>query len=132
MTLWDLPGPTRFIESCRKSLANGSNLVVRFPGGISEGFDDALMSALGNTLHSATLTVTDSPLKDLARQFADFPGTIGSLPDLLKQERFGGCLIWLDGFDESNWLACPMTGTTMVWCTSDIGLLPTSSFLAQN
>ena len=58
MTLWDLPGPRRFIESCRKSLANGSNLVVRFPGGVPEGFDDALMSALGNTLHSVALAVT--------------------------------------------------------------------------
>lgn len=105
MMLWDLPGPRRFIESCRKSLANGANLVVRFPGGIPDGFDDALMSAVGNSLHWDVLAATDSPLKDLDRRFAESPGTIHSLPDVLVQDWFGGLLLWLDGLDESNWLA---------------------------
>ena len=105
MTLWDLPGPRRFIESCRKSLASGSDLVVRFPSGIPEGFDDALMSALGNSLYSDSLAVTDAPLKDLARQFSDNPDSIRSFSDVLAQERFGGLLVWLDGLDESNWPA---------------------------
>ena len=105
MTLWDLPGPRRFIESCRKSLASGSNLVVRFPGAIPEGFDDALISALGNSLYSDIIAVTDAPLKDLAAAFADSPDTIRSLSDVLVQERFGGLLVWLDGLDEGNWPA---------------------------
>ena len=105
MTLWDLPGPRRFVESCRKSLASGSNLVVSFPGAIPEGFDDALISALGNSLYSESIAVTDSPLKDLAAAFADSPDTIHSLSDMLVQEKFAGLLVWLDGLDEGNWPA---------------------------
>jgi len=105
MTLWDLPGPKQFIESARDVLNRGSNLVVRFPGSVPDGFDDAMMAALDNALHFVELMVTDSPLKDLARNFARDPNAVRSLSQLLAEERFRGLLIRLEDIDERTWPA---------------------------
>lgn len=103
MTLWDLPGPRRFVESSRDALMRGSNLVVRFPGSVPNGFDDAMMAALGNALYFVEMEVTDSPLNDLGRKFARNPATVRSLLDLLAEERFRGLLIRLEGIGEHSW-----------------------------
>ena len=103
MTLWDLPGPRRFVESARSALIRGSNLVVQFPGCVPDGFDDAIMTSLGNALHFVELAVTESPLDDLGRNFAHVPDAVRSLSELLVEERFRGLLIRLEGIDDRNW-----------------------------
>ena len=105
MTLWDLPGPRRFVESARGALIRGSNLVVRFPGRVPDAFDDTIMAALGNALHFVELAATESPLDDLSRYFARDPRAVRSLPDLLAEERFRGLLVRLEGIDERCWPA---------------------------
>ena len=103
MTLWDLPGPRRFVDAAASALVRGSNLVVRFPGSEPDGFDDAIMASLGNALHFVELTVTESPLEDLSQYLAGDPLTVRSIPDLLAKDNFRGLLIRLEGIDERCW-----------------------------
>lgn len=105
MRLWDLPGPRRFINSACDSLRGGSNIVVRFPGTVPEGFDDALAAALGNALHFGHLSATASPFEQLRTKFATDPSHVHSLSDLCDNSGFRGRLIRLHNLDERNWPA---------------------------
>ena len=105
MRLWDLPGARRFVESAGTSLRRGSNVVVRFAGGVPDGFEDALTAALGNTLHVSHLIGTAAPFDDLCRRYAQHPAQVHSLADLCDDAGFRGRLIHLDGLDGPAWSA---------------------------
>ncbi len=82
----------------------GSNLVVRFPDGVPDGFDNALMDSLGNALRFVELVATDSPCDDISANLVQGdPVTAQSLQDLLTDDRFRGRLIRLVDIDECSW-----------------------------
>lgn len=103
MTVWDLPGPKRFIESIRYAIAHGSNVVVRFLGTPPQGFDDALMDALGSTFRHVDLAVTDSPFRDLSRAISAGTKPFNSIEELLEDEKFRGALVHLHGINQTKW-----------------------------
>ena len=105
MRLWDLPGPRRFVDSTCQSLRGGSSVVIRFPGAVPDGFDDALTRALGNALQVGDLAAGDAPCQDLTRAYAAHPSHVRSLADLCDDEGFRGRLVRLHGIDGNNWPA---------------------------
>ena len=105
MRLWDLPGARRFLDDTCDSLLGGSSVVIRFPGDIPDGFDDAIATTLGNALDVGHVNATPSPLDDLRRKYANEPDHIDSLADLCNDVGFRGHLVRLRGLDASNWPA---------------------------
>ena len=103
MRLWDLPGARLFIDSTCDLLRGGTNVVIRFPGPVPEGFDAAVAATLGNALDVSRLPVTTSPLRDLAKRYATHRSHIHRLPDLCDDPRFRGRLVSLDGLDTKTW-----------------------------
>ncbi len=105
MRLWDLPGARRFVDSTCDLLRGGSSVVIRFLGTVPDGFDDAVSATLGNTLRVGHLQVTQAPLEDLARGYAEHPDQIHRLPDLCDDPGFRGRLLLLHGLDATTWPA---------------------------
>ena len=105
MRLWDLPGARRFVDSTCDLIRGGNNVVIRFPGIVPEGFDDAVSATLGNTLRVGHLQVTRAPLEDLARSYAENPDQIRRLADLCDDRGFRGRLLLLHGLDGTTWPA---------------------------
>ena len=105
MRLWELPGAKRFVDRTCDHLRGGSSVVVRFPGAVPEGFNAAVAARLGNALEVGRLSVTDSPLHDLARRYAEHPRHIGRLPDLCDDPGFRGQLVRPEGLDATTWPA---------------------------
>ena len=105
MRLWDLPGARRFVDCTCDHLRGGSSVVVRFPGMVPEGFNTAVGARLGNALEVGRLSVTASPLHDLARRYAEHPSHIGRLPDLCDDPGFRGQLVRPEGLDATTWPA---------------------------
>ena len=105
MRLWDLPGAKRFVDCTCDHLRGGSTVIVRFPRMVPEGFNTVLEARLGNALEVGRLSVTDSPLHDLARRYAEHPRHIGRLPDLCDDPGFRGRLVRLEGLDSTTWPA---------------------------
>ena len=105
MRLWDLPGARRFVDSTCDLLRGGSSVVVRFPGVVPDGFDDAVAATLGNALHVGHLPATRAPLQDLARRYTNHPDQIRRLPDLCDDAGFRGRLVLPHGLDTTTWPA---------------------------
>ena len=106
MTLWELPGVKRFIESACAALRDGSSVVAHFPGEIPAGFEEALTTSLGNILSVGRLYGSASPFEDLCSRFTHGNRShIQTLQDLCEDEGFAGRLIWLDGLNGENWPA---------------------------
>ena len=107
MTLWDLPGVKRFVESeCEAPLRDGASVVARFPGDIPLGFEDAVTIPLENFLSVGKVKATASPLEDLCARYATgSQAHVRSIQDLCRDEGFGGRLVWVDGLSASNWTA---------------------------
>ena len=103
MRLWDLPGPGRFINDTCNLLRSGSSVLIRFPGDIPDGFDDAIATTLGNALRIGHLHATPSPLDDLRSTYANGSDDIRSLTDLCDHAGFRGRLVRLRSLDASNW-----------------------------
>ena len=105
MRLWDLPGARRFVDRICDDLRGGSSVVVRFPGMVPEGFSTSVEARLGHTLEVGRLSVTASPLRDLARRYAEHPSHICRLPDLCDDPGFRGQLVRPEGLDATTWPA---------------------------
>ena len=105
MRLWDLPGARRFVDRISDDLRGGSSVVVRFPEMVPEGFSTAVEARLSDALEVGRLSVTASPLRDLARRYAEHPSHIGRLPDLCDDPGFRGQLVRPEGLDETTWPA---------------------------
>lgn len=105
MRLWDLPGARRFVNDTCDSLRGGNSVVIRFPGEIPEGFDDAIASTLGNAFQIGDLDATPSPFDDLRTRYSNEPAHIRSLADLCDDSGFCGRLVRLRGIAASNWSA---------------------------
>ena len=105
MTLWDLPGVKRFVESeCETPLREGASVIARFPGAIPLGFEDAVTAPLENYLSIGKVRATAAPLEDLCVQFAaGGPAHVRTIQELCKDRSFGGRLVWVDGLSVSNW-----------------------------
>ena len=105
MTLWELPGVKRFIESvCEAPLREGASVIARFPGAIPAGFEDAVTEPLENFLLVGRLSATASPLQDLCSQYATGSRPhIDSIQELCRDKGFERRLIWLAGLNGSNW-----------------------------
>lgn len=99
---WDLPGPQRFLDNIEQSLRRGASVVVRFPGRVVQGFDDAIYercdfarwtSLVADGLHT--------PRESLAARFAP---ESSSLAALCSSEQFCGRLVYVSGFHPDNWI----------------------------
>lgn len=98
---WDLPGPRGFVDRVDRRLRGGGNVVLRFPGDVPRGFDDALQ----RRCDFARWTVFDGgklrpPVDGLARRFA--PRAVG-VTELCESEGFRGRVVWVDGVRAENW-----------------------------
>ena len=105
MRLWDLPGARRFVEDTADSLRGGNSVVIRFPGDIPNGLDDAITNALGNALQVGHMHATLSPFDKLRDRFAKEPHHVHSLANLCDDTGFRGRLIRLQGIDTTTWPA---------------------------
>ncbi len=107
MTLWDLPGVKRFVESeCEVPLRDGASVIARFPGEIPLGFEDAVTAPLENFLSVGKVQATPSPLEDLCARYTSGGQThVRSIQELCSDRGFGGRLVWVDGLNASNWVA---------------------------
>ena len=107
MTLWDLPGVKRFVESeCEAPLRDGASVIARFPGAVPIGFEDAVTGPLENYLTVGKVRATAAPLEGLwARFAAGGPAHVRTIQELCMDRGFGGRLIWVDGLNASNWTA---------------------------
>ena len=103
MRLWDLPGAMRFVNCTCDHLRDGSSVIVQFPGMVPEGFNTAVEARLGYALEVGRLSVTASPIHDLARRYAEHPSHIGHLPDLCNDPGFRGQLVRPEGLDATTW-----------------------------
>ena len=150
MTLWDLPGVKRFVESeCEAPLRDGASVIARFPGEIPLGFEDAVTAPLENYLSVGKVRATASPLEDLCAQYAtDGRAHVRSIQELCRDRGFGGRLVWVDGLSASNWTvwrtflvhyaqvsrSMPLAGRTLFFApltgTSSIGVPPSDVALA--
>lgn len=131
MRLWDLPGARRFVESACDILRDGSSVVIRFPGVVPDGFDDAVSATLGNTLRVSHLQATQAPLDDLAHSYAERPGQIRHLSDLCEDRGFRGRLVMLHGLDTSTWPAWREFLGNYAQASRSLSLLGRSLFLAK-
>lgn len=129
MTLWDLPGARRFVESVCASLLGGSSAIVRFPGAIPEGFDAAVAVSIGNALDLSRLPASACPLDDLRRKYAGDPNLVTYVDDLCREPSFRGRLIRLDGVTPRTWPAWSSFLTTYAQATRSRPLLGRSLFL---
>ena len=107
MTLWDLPGVKRFLESeCEEPLRKGASVIAQFPGAIPPGFEDAVTAPLENFLSVGKVNATASPLEDLCARYATGgQAHVRSIRELCRDKGFGGRLVWVDGLSASNWAA---------------------------
>lgn len=104
MRLWDLPGARSFLNAiCHDLIRHGTNVVVRFPGTVPDGFDAAVATILGNTLDIGHLQVSTVPLRDLTNRFANYPTRIHHLPDLCDDPGFMGRVVRLHDLDSETW-----------------------------
>lgn len=104
MTIWELPGPAGFVESVERSLRDGVNVVVRFPGAMPDGFSDVVTRNARRFLTTNKFECTRFPLKSLREKYVPnglFPGD--SVQRLCENEAFRGRLIWLEGLNDDLW-----------------------------
>ena len=106
MTLWDLPGVKRFVESeCEAPLRDGASVIARFADQVPAGFEDAVTAPLENFLSVGRVRATASPLEDLCARYATGgQAHVRSIQDLCRDKGFGGRLVWIDGLGTSNWV----------------------------
>lgn len=107
MTLWDLPGVKRFVESeCEAPLRDGASVIARFPAKIPLGFEDTVTAPLESFLAVGKVQASMSPLVDLCTRFTTGGHEhVSSIQDLCLDRTFGRRLIWVDGLTAANWTA---------------------------
>ena len=93
------------MDSTCDSLRGGSSVIVRFPGAVPDGFDDAVAGALGNMLKVGHLPAGTAPCQNLSDAYAAHPTHVHSLSDLCDDEGFRGRLVRLHGLDGGTWPA---------------------------
>ena len=103
MRLWELPGAVHFLKEIVRSLNDGVSVVVRFPGTMPLGFQDAIIKDVQG-LDFARFECTSSPFEGLCKKYA--PSVLsnkGDLSELCEHEGFRGKLIWLDSLHSKMW-----------------------------
>ena len=107
MTLWDLPGVKRFVESeCEAPLRAGASVIARFPQEVPLGFEDAVTTPLENFLSVGKLNATGSPFEALCARYATGSHAhVQTIQELCRDRSFEGRLVWVDGLNASNWTA---------------------------
>ena len=103
MRLWDLSGAVRFLKTVERSLNDGVSVVVRFPGAMPLGFQDAVITDVKG-LNFVRFKCTRSPFEGLCKKYAPSALlTAGDLSGLCEHEGFRGKLIWLDSLHPKMW-----------------------------
>ena len=103
MRLWDLSGAVRFLKAVGRSLNDGVSVVVRFPGTMPSGFQDAIIKDVQG-LEFVRFNCTRSPFEDLCNRYA--PSVLSNasgLRGLCEHEGFRSKLIWLDSPYPNVW-----------------------------
>ena len=107
MNAWLLPGPARFVRRVERSLREGVNVVVRFPGIEPAGFREQILSLLQGTLRCTVFRpeLTRPPFDCLRDRFAPHLSTSWGprLLNLCEDQEFQGRLIWIEGVDCLSW-----------------------------
>ena len=118
MEVWNLPGPSRYLEAVERSLRDGASVVLRFPGEVPAGFRAVLNALLGDSWQWGTVEA-DGVVKaagggfvvrGLCERFAPRLTAVARVTaaDLCEEDEFRGRLIWIDGLCSTNcdgWLS---------------------------
>ncbi len=109
-TLWQLPGPSRFVENVVADLQDGCSVVLCLPETAPNGLANALRAQLraDGTPHWSTIdltSVTEKPLTYLLQRFSEDldPSELHSIPTLLALESFAGRILWITGISDEHW-----------------------------
>ena len=103
MRLWDLSGAVRFLTAIGRSLNDGVSVIVRFPGTIPLGFQDAIIKDVRG-LDFVRFECTRSPFEGLCKKYApSVSSNTGTLYELCEHDGFRGKLIWLDSLHPKVW-----------------------------
>ena len=104
MRLWELPGTRRFLDAVGRSLRDGVNVVLRFPGSAPPGLPDIVMRESEQFLTVSRLTGTRSPVRALYERYVpNGPVWGANLRNLCDSDGFRGRLIWLDDLTQEVW-----------------------------
>lgn len=103
MRLWELSGAVRFLKAIGRSLNDGVSVIVRFPGTMPLGFQDAIIKDVQG-LNFVRFKCTSSPFEGLCKKYApSVLSNTGDLHGLCEHEGFRGKLIWLDSVHPKVW-----------------------------
>ena len=118
MEIWNLPGPSRYLEAVERSLRDGASVILRFPGDVPAGFRAVLHALLGDFWQWATVEadgVIETAgggfvVRGLCKRFAPLLSAVARVTaaDLCEEEEFRRRLIWIDGLHSTNcdgWLS---------------------------
>lgn len=110
MNVWNLPGPSAYLETIERSVRDGESVVLRVPEGMPTGLENALRVVLGDcgqwdVVEAGEASDGGLVLRRLCERYA--PGLAemsGVAPlDLCETDDFSGRLVWVDGLDSANW-----------------------------
>lgn len=108
MDIWNLPGPSSFVDDIEASVREGSSVIARFPfeipGGLERELKERLDSIFEWTHIDASLAGSD-PLAFLRQQVcSDIRAfDIGSVAELAVTASFQGRLVWVEKIDHGGW-----------------------------
>lgn len=107
--LWDLPGPSRFVETVADDLRAGSSVVLRFGRDLPEGLADHLeqQTTWGNVWTYLGVDAENPPLFAIRRAVApETPaGDFRTPQQVVLHERLRNRVFWIDGLAPENWPA---------------------------
>ena len=108
MDIWSLPGPSSFVGDIENAIRDGSNVIVRFPLEIPNGFEHELKERLRSLLTWNHVDASDSglnPLSFLHQQICPEINVleVSSIAELAAHASFQGRLIWVENIKIGTW-----------------------------
>ena len=108
MDIWNLPGPSSFVDNIESAVRDGSNVIVRFPTEVPEGFERDLRERLHSLFiwnHIDASNSSSNPHSFLHQYI--FPDVsafdVGSITELAANPSFQGRLIWIENINYEVW-----------------------------
>ena len=108
MNIWNLPGPSVFVDDIEAAVREGSSVIARFPSEIPEGLERELKERLQSIFEWTRVDAPSAGLEPLAllRQQA-CPGIrmsdVRSVAELAVTSSFQGRLVWVEKIDREGW-----------------------------
>ena len=108
VNIWDLPGPSSFVDDIEAAVREGSSVILRFPSEVPDGLERELKERLQSIFEWTRIDAACPDLDPLTLLCQRACPDIGvsdarSMAELAVTASFQGRLVWVDKIDRGAW-----------------------------